>query len=162
MPVCTPPYSRSPEQRLRPRPRRRALFALAGFEDPRLLKRSLRASLDATLAPAVDRASLLMILLGSPDQAEATWDHLQRAWPRLEREMPPILLARLAAETATALPASHAEGIRCFFAAHPLAAGDRVLRQVAERIRLSRRLQRHAEDDLVVYLQDADPDPLRT
>lgn len=142
-----------------PQTRRRALFALAGFEDPPLLKRSLRACLDATLAPAVDRASLFMLLLGSPGQAEATWDHLRRVWPRLEREMPPILLARLAAETATALPVSQAEEIASFFAAHPLVAGDRVLRQVAERIRLARRLQRYAEGELVAYLLEADPDP---
>lgn len=127
-----------------PQARRRPLFALAGFTRPARLRRTLKASLDRRLAPAVDRATLLMQLLASRETASATWSHLQTSWPRLEREMPPILLARLAGETASALPLDEASGIRPFFEAHPLAAGDRVLRQIEEELALARAVQRHA------------------
>ena len=69
------------------------LFALAGFATPTTIDRSLRASLDGRLAPAVDRATLLIQMLSSRPTAAPTWDHLRSEWPRLEAAMPPILLA---------------------------------------------------------------------
>ena len=127
-----------------PQARRRPLFALSGFTRPARVQRTLKASLDRRLAPAVDRATLLMQLLAARETACATWAHLQAAWPRLEGEMPPILLARLAGETAGALPLEEARTIRPFFETHPLAAGDRVLRQIDEELALARAVQRHA------------------
>ena len=135
-----------------PQERRRFLFALSGFERSACRKRTLRATLDAKLAPGVDRATMLMGLLSSPRTAEMSWEHLQTSWSRLESEMPPILLARLAGETANALPLSRCSEIAPFFAAHPLAAGDRVLRQVREQIALSKSLRRHAGHDLQRFL----------
>lgn len=127
-----------------PQSRRRPLFALAGFGRPARVRRTLRATLDRRLAPAVDRATLLMHLLARPTTASATWDHLQVNWRQLETEMPPILLARLAGETAAALPLEEARGIRPFFERTRLAAGDRVLRQIDESLALARATQRHA------------------
>ena len=137
---------------LTPQGRRRNLFALAGFDRGPGLRISLRATLEPGLAPAVDRASLLMLLMASPRSAEASWAHLQKTWTRLERQMPPILLARIVAETSSALPPRLAPAIRSFFAAHPLAAGSRVLDQVAEELAIARRLRTHARRDLIRYL----------
>jgi hypothetical protein len=92
----------------------------------------------------VDRAGLLVAMLSRPAIAENTWRRLQRVWRRLARDLPPIPLTRLAGATAEALPPSAAPEIRRFFAAHPLAAGTRVLRQVQEELRIARRLDRQA------------------
>jgi len=98
----------------------------------RIIDRALRATTNVRHAPAVDRATLLMHLLASRAAAGATWDHLRATWPRLEATMPPILLARLAAETASALPLDRLDEIGAFFARHPLAAGTRTLRQLED------------------------------
>jgi len=135
-----------------PQERRRNLFALAGFDQRAARRVSLASTLDETLAPAVDRAGLAMLLLASSRTAAATWQHLQRAWPRFEAQMPPILLARIVAETSKALPAAEAPGIRAFFTDHPLAAGSRVLDQVAEELAIGRQLVVHASRDLRRYL----------
>lgn len=127
-----------------PEQRRRMLFALAEFDAPRLVRASLDAALDAGLAPAVDRAGLWGAMISRPATAVATWERLQRAWPRLERELPPIPLARLAAATAEALPTTHGPAIRRFFDAHPLTAGRRVLRQILEELRIARRFEEQA------------------
>jgi hypothetical protein len=105
----------------------------------------------------VDRASLLILLLSRPTTARTTWIHLQKVWSKLEKEMPPILLARIAGQTANALPPSAASEIRSFFAAHPLAAGSRVLRQVSEEFALARRLKSHAGRDLEKLLTPPRP-----
>jgi len=135
-----------------PQARRRNLFALIGFDHGRGLRTTLRATLDPSLAPAVDRATLLMLLLSSPAAAAATWSHLQKSWTRLEKQMPPILLARVIGETSSALPATEAPQIRAFFKEHPLAAGSRVLDQVAEQLAIAQRMRGHAGKDLTLYL----------
>jgi hypothetical protein len=124
------------------------LFALGGFSDRGGIARALRAAGDPRLAPVVDRAGLLIGMLGARETAEATWLHLQSHWPRLEREMPPILLARLAGELAAALPLDRLREIHPFFARHPLQAGHRTLRQLAEQIAIARRLRRRAGPEL--------------
>ncbi len=136
-----------------PQSRRRNLFALAAFDRGPEGRRSLRATIDSGLAPAVDRASLLMLLLASPGSAEAAWKHLQSAWKQLEKQMPPILLARIVGSTASALPVREAPHVRAFFMDHPLAAGSRVLDQVAEAFEIATRLHVHAADDLERYLE---------
>lgn len=127
-----------------PQARRRTLLALAGFDDAALMAQTLDRSLDDGLAPAVDRATLWMVMLGQRSTASATWRHLRETWARLERSLPPILLARLAGETARALPLDETPQIRAFFAKRPLAAGERVLRQLDEEIGLARRLVRRS------------------
>jgi hypothetical protein len=66
--------------------------------------------------------------------------------------MPPILLARLAGATADALPHTSAAEISDFFARHPLAAGSRVLRQIAEEMTISKRFEAQAGPDFEAYL----------
>ena len=135
-----------------PQERRRMLFALSEFNQPDLLEKSLNAGLDANLAPAPDRALLLATLLSRPASALTTWNHLKKSWRRLEKEMPPILLARLAGSTAEALPFSTISDVRDFFKRRPLAAGSRVLRQVAEEIAISKRFDDEAGTPLAEYL----------
>lgn len=130
------------------------LFALAEFEQPKMIRASLAASLDVSLAPIPDRTTLIAALLARPATAPATWRHLQKVWPRLEKQMPPILLARLAGATADALPHSSAAEIQDFFERHPLAAGSRVLRQIAEELAIAKRFESTAGPDLESYLAD--------
>jgi puromycin-sensitive aminopeptidase len=117
-----------------PQTRRRMLLALAEFPGQAELARSLAATRDASLAPAVDRAGLLIALLARPGSADATWRHLVKHWRGLERDWPPILLARVAAGTSAALAPARTGEIAAFFRAHPLAAGPRTLRQIREEL----------------------------
>ena len=138
-----------------PQARRRMLFGLAEFESPSLLRASFKASLDATLAPTPDRAALLAALLARPATAAPTWRHLTKVWSRLEKQMPPILLARLAGVTAVALPYALAGEVDEFFEERPLAAGSRVLRQVAEEMAIAKRFDKQAGEAFEDYLTDA-------
>ena len=135
-----------------PQTRRRMLLALAEFDGPGELRSTLAAALDASLAPAPDRAALLACLLARPATARATWHRLQKVWPRLEKQLPPILLARLASATSAALPPSSRSDIRGFFGAHPLAAGTRVLRQISEELSIAARVERDVGPELEAYL----------
>ncbi|MCA9506356.1 MAG: M1 family metallopeptidase [Myxococcota bacterium] len=135
-----------------PQARRRFLLALPGVSTPQALAATLRATLDEALAPLPDRATLFVALLTEPSTAEAAWGHFRRNIRRLERTMPPILLARVAAATAEALPLDRAAEIRAFFRERPLAAGRRVVRQIEEQLAIARRFGRHAGAALEHYL----------
>jgi puromycin-sensitive aminopeptidase len=142
----------STRRAITPQTRRRMLFGLAEFDQPKLIRASLEASFDASLAPTPDRAGLIAAMLARTTTAPETWRQLQKAWPRLEKQMPPILLARLAGATVEALPHSSAAEIRAFFDRYPLAAGSRVLRQIAEEMAIVKRFEAHAGVDLETYL----------
>jgi puromycin-sensitive aminopeptidase len=137
-----------------PQSRRIHLLGLAAFEDAMLIAKSLDTALDPDFAPAPDRAQLIHDLLGNPRTAMLTWTRLQRVWKRLERQMPPILLARLAAATAQALPASEMAGILAFFEQQPLLAGPRAVRQISEELKIAARFERASCKGLVEYLID--------
>jgi hypothetical protein len=94
-----------------------------------------------------------MALLSSPGSAEISWTFMQKSWRKLERQMPPILLARVAAVTSQALPTEASRDILRFFRAHPLAAGDRVLHQIEEELRIAQRFEAHAGPDLDRYVR---------
>jgi puromycin-sensitive aminopeptidase len=143
----------STERAETPQARRRTLFALAEFDAPKLIRASLRASLDPNLAPIPDRAALMTALLSRPTTANPTWKHLQKSWTRLESQMPPILLARLASATSEALPHSSATEIRKFFTVHPLAAGERILRQISEQMAIARRFETRAGEEFEAYVR---------
>ena len=135
-----------------PQARRRMLLALAEFSGASELAESLAATVDAGLAPAVDRAGLLGALLAGPRTADATWLHLQQIWRKLERVWPPILLARVAAGTSASLAPEYAREISAFFKAHPLAAGPRTLRQIREELGHARRYEPEIGRQLEAYL----------
>jgi hypothetical protein len=128
------------------------LFALAEFEQPELVARSLAAVLEDDLAPMADRSTLLALLLARPAAARPAWDHLQQIWPELERALPPILLARLAESTTEALPTDFAPRIRAFFDRNPLGAGNRVLLQIDESLEIAARFEARAGPALRAYL----------
>ncbi len=136
-----------------PQARLRTLLALAACPNSSETRASLRACLDESLAPIPDRAALLMSLLGSPSSAEISWEFMQKSWRKLERQMPPILLARVAAMTSHALPTDHGPHILAFFRTHPLSAGERVLHQISEELRIAERFETHAGPDLDRYVR---------
>ena len=135
-----------------PQARRRWLLALAEFPSQREIALSLAATVDGKLAPAVDRAALWIALFSRPQSADASWSWLQRRFKQLEREWPPILIARLVGATSAALAPDRAGEIAKFFRTHPLAAGPRTLRQVSEELALARRFEPELGRQLARYL----------
>ena len=135
-----------------PQARRRWLLALAEFPSQREIALSLAATVDGKLAPAVDRAALWIALFSRPQSADASWSWLQRRFKQLEREWPPILIARLVGATSAALAPDRAGEIAKFFRTHPLAAGPRTLRQVGEELALARRFEPELGRQLARYL----------
>ncbi len=139
-----------------PQEARRFLLGLGAFREPRLVARSLELALGDAV-PTQDVVPLLARMLANPAAREATWDFVERRWPRLQRRMPPLLAARLVESTWRLLTPAHRRAVARFFAAHPLPSGERALRQSLERFDWYRRFRRPAAADLARWLATRAP-----
>jgi puromycin-sensitive aminopeptidase len=108
-----------------PQERRRFLFALAEFRQPKLVDRTLALCLGDRV-PTQDVAFVLVRLLANRSARERAWGFVKRRWARLSRRMPPMLASRLV-EATPALGAAHRRDVAAFFRAHPLPTGGRAL-----------------------------------
>ena len=115
-----------------PQDERRLLFATAGFRDPALVERTLRLAMSDAVGTQ-DVAMVLMRLIANPAATVATWTFMKRHWKRLQKRLPPMLVTR----PIEALPALGTKAWRRdvarFFREHPVATGQRTVRQALER-----------------------------
>ncbi len=115
-----------------PQEERRLQFATAAFRDPALIERTL-ASVLTDAVGTQDVAMVLMQLLGNPAASEPTWEFIKTRWKALQKRLPPMLVTR----PIEALPAlgtrAWRRDVARFFREHPVATGQRTVRQTLER-----------------------------
>jgi hypothetical protein len=58
---------------------------------------------------------------------------VKKRWPKLKRRMPSLLASRLIDATPSLLTPAYRRDVAAFFRAHPVASGERSLRQALER-----------------------------
>jgi puromycin-sensitive aminopeptidase len=133
-----------------PQERRRFLLALADFRAPRLIDRTLAASLTPRI-PTQDVAFVLVRLLANPAARERAWRFVKRRWSTVARRMPPMLVTRLI-DTTPVLGPGHRREVAAFFRAHPVPAGARSLDQALERFDLDAAFCRLARPELARWL----------
>jgi puromycin-sensitive aminopeptidase len=137
-----------------PQEHRRFLLALADFEEPRLVDRTLALSLGEDVATQ-DVVFLLVRLLHNRAAGERTWSFVQRRWSRLRRRVAPLLASRLIEATPALRTRAHRREVAEFFRSHPVPAGDRALRQALERFDWYAAYRRSAGPELAAYLHGA-------
>jgi aminopeptidase N len=124
-----------------PQDRRRFLFALGEFRDPRLVDRTLDLALGETV-PTQDVVFVLIRLLTNRAARERTWAFVKKNWTTLRRRMPPMLVTRLVEATPALQTAIWRRDVASFFRAHPLPTARRALQQALERFDLNAELRR--------------------
>ena len=122
------------EQAKTPQERRRFLFGLAEFRQPKLIDRALALCLTDRV-PTQDVAFVVVRLLANREARPRTWEFVKKRWPRLRRRMPPMLATRLV-ETTPVLGPKWRRDVAAFFKANPLPTGGRSLDQALERFDL--------------------------
>ena len=111
----------------------RVFDALAWFDDPALIRRTL----DFTLTPAArsqDVGLLLADLMGRPPAREATWAFVKAHWSELFNKIGPIQTPEIVAATGNFCSLDAATDVRQFFAQNPVPSSSRTLQQSIERI----------------------------
>jgi aminopeptidase N len=108
--------------------------ALASFEDPALVQRTLAFALSPAVR-AQDTGTLIAGLLSRAASREAAWAFVQTQWTALSDKLGtfqgiPTIVGALGAFCST----EHAGAIRQFFTGRPVPAATRALQQALERI----------------------------
>ncbi|MCP5060325.1 MAG: M1 family peptidase [bacterium] len=120
-----------------PQERRRFLMALGAFRAPSLVRRALDLCLTEKVKTQ-DVAILLTRMLGNPAAREATWAFMQRRWKRLAKRMPPMMVTRPIEATPNLGGRRYRAEVARFFAEHPVATGQRAVKQALEQFDLDR------------------------
>jgi puromycin-sensitive aminopeptidase len=124
-----------------PQERRRFLFALGEFRDPKLVERTLALTLSETV-PTQDVVFVLARLLANRAARERTWAFTKKKWSALRKRMPPMLVTRLVEATPALQTSASKRDVASFFRAHPLPTAKRALQQALERFDLNSELRR--------------------
>jgi aminopeptidase N len=134
-----------------PQERRRFLLTLADFPEPRLVRATLSLVLTNEV-PNQEVLALLVRLLENPAARVATWAFVSKRWSSLRKRLPDFQARLLIEETPLLLTPEHRRQVARFFRSHPVASGERALRQALERFDWYRGFRRDAARELAAWL----------
>jgi aminopeptidase N len=135
-----------------PQERYRFLYALTGFTDPALVRRTF----DYAVGPDVrsqDMKGLVASMLGNPAARDITWDLLRERWAAVQQKAGEFVGDTVVIGALSSFcDAEHAREIQAFFAAHPVPDAERTLAQAVERINACATLSSSQADDLARWV----------
>jgi aminopeptidase N len=127
--------------------------ALAWFEDPALVERTLRFAVSDRVRTQ-DTGQLIAALLVRPASQQATWRFVKAQWPALTQKLGAFQgIPGIVGATGSFCSAEAAEEVRQFFAGNPVPAADRALRQALERIENCAALAARQSQALTAWLR---------
>jgi aminopeptidase N len=118
----------------RPEEYYRLFNALASFQDPALVQRTLRFAMSRDVRTQ-DTATLIAGLLGRSTSQDAAWSFVKENWQTLERTLGVFQgIPRIAGAVGAFCTREKRVEVEQFFTQHPVPAAERTLRQGFERI----------------------------
>ena len=146
-------YLARSKQSVDPEDHYRFLYALAGFSDPALVRRTM----DLIIGPEVrsqDTAVFLAQLLNNSEARSLTWELLRARWDELQKKTgqvfgSPLLIGSLGGFCDTRTGSE----IEQFFATHKVPEAERTLQQALERISMCAELAAAQSPRLAEWLQ---------
>ncbi len=134
-----------------PQEERRYLFALAAFQRPPLLDRTLASALDGGVRTQ-DGPFVVSAVLQNVYGRSRAWEFVKRHWDEMDRLFPKQGLRRMCAGiTALATPELERD-VTAFFESRKIDLGGRVLAQYIEQLRVFTAFRARSLDELSRYL----------
>ena len=116
-----------------PEQQTQALFTLANFEDPALVKRTLDYVVSGQVRNQ-DSWILLSILLQRPETREQAWEYIKANWEKVQAQFTTNSGVRVVAATGSFCSAEKRDDVASFFASHHVEAADRTLKKAIDGI----------------------------
>jgi puromycin-sensitive aminopeptidase len=130
-------------------------YALAGFEDPALVERTLQLSLSDEV-PAEDTAMLVAYeLLYNRRGRDPAWGFVRKHFAELRQKTPDFRFSRLILSLGQLCDPAAADGVQKFFAEHKVAAADKRVDEATTSIRLCSDLKKREAANLSSWLRAA-------
>jgi aminopeptidase N/puromycin-sensitive aminopeptidase len=119
------------EKETDPGKKTRAMRALADFEKPELVRRTLDYATSGKVRNQ-DSAGLMASLLSRPQTRREAWAYMKENWDKVQAQFTTFSGARLVGATGTFCSVSDESDVEQFFASHRVAASDRALRRALQ------------------------------
>ncbi len=110
-----------------------ALFSLANFHDPALLRRALDYATSGQVRNQ-DSAFFFVIALRSRDTRPIAWEYMRKNWDKVHAQLTPLIGGALVGSTGSFCTADKAQEVQTFFAAHPVMAAERAVKRATDAI----------------------------
>jgi aminopeptidase N len=125
---------------------------LTWFKDPALVTRTLEFAMSPDVR-SQDTGTLIGVLLTQPWSGNIAWTFTQAQWPALVKKLGVFQGIPSITESLGAFcSASHASGVKAFFAKNPVPAVDRSVQQAIERIESCVRLDARQSKPFAAWL----------
>jgi puromycin-sensitive aminopeptidase len=134
-----------------PQEEQRYLYALAGFRQPELIRRTLEKTTNGEVR-SQDAPFLMRALLVSVHSRGLAWDYVKDTWETMARQYPGSAYRRMY-EGVTALVSPEWErDVREFFPARKIVLGGKTLEQYLEQLQIAVRFQEREGTALAAHL----------
>jgi puromycin-sensitive aminopeptidase len=134
-----------------PQEEQRYLYALAGFRQPELGRRTVEQSISGEVR-SQDAPFLVRALLGSVHARALAWDFVKAHWETMARQYPGSAYRRMYEGVTSLVSPEWERDVRAFFAEHHIELGGKTLEQYLEQLRVAVRFQERETAALGPYL----------
>src|SRR5665213_205159 len=110
-----------------------ALFALANFHDPVLVRRALDYATSGQVRNQ-DSVFLFVYALRNRDTRPAAWDYMQKNWDKVHAQLTTMMGAYLVNATGSFCSEDKSQEVHAFFTAHPVEAAQRAVHLATDAI----------------------------
>jgi aminopeptidase N len=110
-----------------------ALFSLANFHNPELVKRALDYAVSGQVRNQ-DSVFLFVEALRSRDTRPVAWDYIQNNWDKVHGQLTTMMGAYLVGATGSFCSAEKSQDVQTFFTAHPVMAAQRAVKRSTDAI----------------------------
>ena len=134
-----------------PQEEQRYLYALAGFRQPELLRRTLEMTVNGEVR-SQDAPFVIRTLLTSVDARGLAWEFVKAHWQAMARQYPESAYRRMYEGVPGLVSAEWERDVRAFFADNKIDLGGKTLQQYLEQLRVAVAFQQREAEALAVYL----------
>lgn len=110
-----------------------ALFSLATFRNPDLVRRALDYATSGKVRNQ-DSVFFFVIELSNRDTRPIAWDYIQKNWQKVHAQLTTMMGGYLVGATGSFCSEEKSEEVKGFFTAHPVVAAQRALKRATDSI----------------------------
>jgi puromycin-sensitive aminopeptidase len=134
-----------------PQEEQRYLYALAGFRQPELLRRTLEYTVNGEVR-SQDAPFLVRALLTSPYGRGLAWDFVKEHWETMARQYPGSAYRRMWEGITALVSPEWEQDVRDFFSSRRIVLGGKTLEQFLEQLHVAVTFQQREAAGLTGYL----------
>ena len=143
-----------------PQEEQRYLYALAGFRQPELIRRTLEKTTNGEVR-SQDAPFLMRSLLVGVHSRGLAWEYVKANWQTMARQYPGSAYRRLYEGVTALVSPEWEQDVKAFFETNRIVLGGKTLEQYLEQLRIAVRLQEREAAALAAYLAKPPRPPRR-